>query len=350
MNSPRLAKQSLSHSTLLESWNRSLWAAIAMTLSLTAGTVRAQDDEPVDGAALVGDWSLDLPNNQAGCLTVEKTEDGLQPILLWAVGSPEKIDEFEFDGDSLLFLKKIPRPLAPRDEIAKTYSIQMMAHEDTLYGVMAAGNELTEFTGKRQPPLPEKPDLSKIEFGEPIELFNGRDLTGWSNHGPGTINGWSGRDGILRNDTPKTDFSAYGEYANLKTDDAFGDFQLHIEYRLPEAGGNSGIYLRGMYEVQVTHRGNGRVSKGGPGALYGRILPTKNAGHPAGQWDVYDITLVDRHVTIVLNGETIIDNQPIVGCTGGALQSDVTADGPLMLQGDHTTVEYRNIVLRPRVE
>jgi hypothetical protein len=61
------------------------------------------------------------------------------------------------------------------------------------------------------------------------------------------------------------------------------------------------------------------------------------------------ITLVDRHVTVVLNGVNIIDNQPLDGCTGGALWSDVTRPGPIYLQGDHTSMEYRHLILRPRL-
>lgn len=85
----------------------------------------------------------------------------------------------------------------------------------------------------------------------------------------------------------------------------------------------------------------------GPGAVFGRITPTRNAGRPAGEWEQLEVTLVDRHITVVLNGERVIDNQPVAGCTGGALHSDVTAPGPIYLQGDHTSVQYRNLSLRP---
>jgi Domain of Unknown Function (DUF1080) len=210
-----------------------------------------------------------------------------------------------------------------------------------------SGGDEVRFRGKRMPPMPVRPDLSKVRFGEPIKLFNGLDLSGWHPSNPAKKNGWSARDGLLCNDTPKTDFGAYGEYANLRTDADFTDFQLHLEYRLPsEVGGNSGVYLRGLYEAQVTHRDSKMQGISGPGALFGRITPTKNAGKPAGEWESLDVSLVDRHVTVVLNGEKVIDNEPVAGPTGGALQSDVTAPGPIYLQGDHTSVQYRNITLR----
>jgi hypothetical protein len=226
----------------------------------------------------------------------------------------------------------------------------MRATGDVLHCTMRAepAGPSQDFTGKRQPPLPPRPDLTRVKFGPPLALFNGRDLTGWRTSNPAKTNGWSVRDGIMCNDTPKTDFGAYGEYANLRSESEFEDFQLHLEFRLPAGvGGNSGVYLRGLYEVQVTHRDSQMQGINGPGAVFGRIRPTHNAGRPAGEWETYDLTLVDRHVTVVLNGEKVIDNQPVESCTGGALRSDVTQPGPIYLQGDHTAVQYRNLVLRP---
>jgi hypothetical protein len=209
--------------------------------------------------------------------------------------------------------------------------------------------ETHKFTGKRIPPLPPKPDLSKVKFGPKQILFNGNDLTGWKVTDKTKINGWSVKDGVLINNTPKLDFSAYGDHANLRTEKEFEDFRLHIEFQ-PPPGGNSGVYLRGMYEVQVVDHDSYMQGIQGVGAIFGRIKPSKNAGEPGGEWNTYDITLVDRHVTVVLNGETVIDNKPVLGPTGGAIQSDVTKPGPIFLQGDHTSVAYRNITIEPVVE
>jgi hypothetical protein len=112
-------------------------------------------------------------------------------------------------------------------------------------------------------------------------------------------------------------------------------------------GGNSGVYLRGIYEVQVADTYGKPLDPHNMGGIYSRIKPTASAEKPAGEWQTMDITLVDRHVTVVLNGTKTIDNQPVLGCTGGALWSDVTRPGPIYLQGDHTGIEYRNIVLKP---
>ena len=138
-------------------------------------------------------------------------------------------------------------------------------------------------------------------------------------------------------------------YGNLRTDQEFTDFNLTLETRVAE-GGNSGVYLRGIYEVQVMDSYGKPLDSHNMGAIYSRITPSQAAEKPPGEWQTLDITLVDRHVTVILNGKKIIDNQPLEGCTGGALGSDVTKPGPIYLQGDHTGIEYRNIVLRPVVK
>jgi hypothetical protein len=137
-------------------------------------------------------------------------------------------------------------------------------------------------------------------------------------------------------------------FGNLRTDREFEDFNLTLETRVAPKE-NSGVYLRGIYEVQVYDTYGKPLDPHNMGAIYSRITPTVSAEKPAGEWQTLDITLVDRHATVVLNGTKIIDNQPILGCTGGALWSDVTKPGPIYLQGDHTGIEYRNIVLKPRL-
>jgi hypothetical protein len=121
---------------------------------------------------------------------------------------------------------------------------------------------------------------------------------------------------------------------------------LHVEFRYPK-GSNSGLYLRGRYEVQITDSKGLEPSKVDFGAIYGFIIPNEMVAKAAGEWQSYDITLIGRLITIVANGKTIVCNQQIPGITGGALDSDEGKSGPLMIQGDHGPVEYRNIILTP---
>ncbi|HEY2930238.1 MAG TPA: DUF1080 domain-containing protein [Acidobacteriota bacterium] len=175
------------------------------------------------------------------------------------------------------------------------------------------------------------------EWGEPIQLFNGRDLDGWKVRDPKSPNNWKAENGVLANTAGGTD---------LITKDKFKDFKLHTEFVYP-ARSNSGVYLRGRYEVQIQDdfgKDPGSLLIGG---VYGFITPTSNAGRPADEWQSYDITLTGRRVTVVLNGATIIDNQEIPGITGGALDSNEGEPGPIMLQGDHGKISFRNISLTP---
>ncbi len=130
------------------------------------------------------------------------------------------------------------------------------------------------------------------------------------------------------------------------TEASFEDFQLHVEVLVPE-GSNSGIYLRGRYEVQVQDDHGKEAHARGMGGIYGQVTPAENASLPAGEWQSFDITLLGRLVTVVLNGKTIIDREEIPGITGGALDSREAEPGPIFLQGDHGRILYRNLVLTP---
>jgi hypothetical protein len=171
-------------------------------------------------------------------------------------------------------------------------------------------------------------------WGDEIDLLAG-GLDDWHARVPDR-NGWRIENGELINGPPSSD---------LITDLEFTDFTLHIEANVPE-GGNSGIYLRGRYEVQVLDDAGNEPHNRGMGGIYGQVAPTAQPALPAGEWQSFDITLVGRRVTVVLNGVTIIDDAEIPGITGGALDSNEGLPGPLMLQGDHGGIRYRNLRIR----
>ena len=175
------------------------------------------------------------------------------------------------------------------------------------------------------------------EWGEPITLFNGRNLDGWRTLGGESR--WSVANGVLRN---------AGSGANLVTDRRFDDFKLRVEFRYPR-GSNSGIYLRGRYEVQIADPA--AVLPDPPeyllGAVYGFLPPVGTPSRDPERWQVFEITLVGRLVTVTLDGTTIICEREIPGITGGALDGDEGAPGPILLQGDHGPAEFRSIVLTP---
>jgi hypothetical protein len=208
--------------------------------------------------------------------------------------------------------------------------------------------DTTTFTGTKLPPVPPAPDMDSIKYGSPIVLFNGKDLSGWRLINEKQTNGFKVVDGVLVNDPVQTEGAPHISYGNLRTDQEFEDFNLKLEVNVPE-GNNSGVYLRGMYEIQVVDSYKKELDPHNMGAVYSRITPSEAAEKPAGEWQTLDITLCQRHATVLLNGVKIIDDQPIYGPTGGAIKSDVFAPGPIYLQGDHGKVSYRNIVLAPIV-
>jgi hypothetical protein len=189
-------------------------------------------------------------------------------------------------------------------------------------------------------PAPERLEGIGMEptWGDPVRLFNGQDLTGWETLGSRESR-WKVIDGILTNED---------NGANLRTTQEFRDFKLHVEFMIPK-GSNSGIYLRGRYETQVADEYGKEPYIRMVGGIYGQIAPLVNATKPAGEWNVLAVTLLGYRVTIELNGQTTTDGQIISGITGGALDSDEGAPGPIMLQGDHGPVHYRNIVLIPAI-
>jgi 3-keto-disaccharide hydrolase len=333
---------------------RNRWKPASLAVILVCWCALATGAEEGAGAFL-GSWAFALPDGNPAWLELQENDGKLEGALLWSVGSARPVADIAMRNGELLFQRNIRwKPYGKSDDgrvIRKPMRARIAGDRLELTFIQSkpdeAAEETTVLTGKRMPPMPPRPDLSRVRFSQPVTLFNGRNLEGWRLSNPDKTNGWKVVDGVLVNETPKTDFGAYGDYGNLRTNRDFEDFRLLIEYNAP-AGGNSGIYLRGAYEVQVVDRDSKMQGINGPGAVFGRIEPSANAGNPGGEWNRYELTLVDRHITVVLNGRTVIDNQPLVGCTGGGISADDTRPGPILIQGDHTSVKYRNIVIQQR--
>ncbi len=329
-------------------------------LLIAANAVTAQEPPPATNPYL-GRWALTIPNGGAGWLEVKKENGYYDASILWGGGSVVPVSSVFMDKD-VLYVNRV-REIKRKDADGKVVRTQQytdiimcrkVGASDMLAMIMSPKDDgegviKENFSGKRIPDLPPAPDLSKVKFGEPVKLFNGQDLTGWRLTDKNAVSGWSVADGILVNRPEQVEGQPHKNYGNLRTDKEFEDFNLTLETHLSK-NGNSGIYLRGIYEVQVADTYGRPLDSHNMGGLYSRITPSTNAEKPAGEWQTYDITLVNRHVTVILNGVKIIDNQPLMGCTGGALWSDESRPGPLYLQGDHTGIEYRNIVIKPVVK
>jgi hypothetical protein len=213
---------------------------------------------------------------------------------------------------------------------------------DKLTGVEKHGDsDGPKLTGVKAPSL-DRPMPKK--WTKPRPIFDGKDLKGWEPIGNVENNKWVARNGELVNDNPEVPGQKVHGAANIKTTEKFQDFKLHIEVNCPD-GGNSGVYLRGRYEVQVGTEG-GKLPSHEMGAIYSWYPPPQGAANNLGKWTAFDITLVGRHATVLRDGKMYHDNVELPGPTGGALDSNEAEPGPFYLQGDHHgVIAYRNITI-----
>jgi hypothetical protein len=320
---------------------------------------QAQSADP-----FLGMWALDLDyeSSNAGWMEITQEEGYLDASVLWRSGSVIQAEFVFTAGDHLILTnsKILVRKKDASGEPAREHR-QINWYDltkdggDRISGKAffpnpdGIGMEVVSFTGKRIPAYGPAPDLDKIKFGKEIKLLNGRDLSGWELLEPNAVNGWKVVDGVLVNDPVQKEGEPHISYGNLRTTETFEDFNLKLEVNVPE-GSNSGVYLRGIYEVQVMDSYGKPLDSQNMGALYSRITPSVAAEKPAGEWQQMDITLYKRHLTVVLNGQKIIDNQPVKGVTGEAMTADEFIPGPIYLQGNHGKVSYRNMVLTPILE
>jgi hypothetical protein len=317
---------------------------------LLVSAVTAHSAQP--GNPYIGYWALTLPNGGPGWLGVIQEKGDLEGMILWGSGSVKPVNSIKIEGDRLVITRvQIERRGANEGKkITETITATLSGDKMKLVTVKTGSDARkfgrANFTGKRIPPLPPKPDLSKAKYGKPITLFNGRNLDGWRLTNPKNANGWIAQDGVLVNRPTQPEGERHIAYGNLRTIEEFEDFRLTFEVNVPEKS-NSGIYLRGIYELQILDSYGKPLNPHNMGAIYSRITPAQSAERPAGQWQIFEVILLDRYVTVVLNGKTVIDNQPLLGCTGGALHSDPMKPGPLYLQGNHGAASFRNIVLTP---
>jgi hypothetical protein len=319
---------------------------------LAAGILTASAAGERCAAGFAGSrWALTIPGGGIGWLGLTQKPDGkLDALLLWSGGHPRPapaalkdgalVVTREFKRGDKTFSDVITAKIEGRDALALT-----VRHLD---GTGAEVRKPETFSGRRIPDVPPRPDLAKVRFGAPVRLI-GDTLDNWVAMNPKDYNGWTLKDGVLSNNVVQPD-GTKKRGTNLRTKAAdFEDFRISFEVNMPPKG-NSGVYLRGIYEIQMADTHDQPPGYLNMGALYGRIAPSAAVEKAPGEWQTVEAVLVDRHITVVLNGTTIIDNQPVLGCTGGALTSDEFVPGPIYLQGDHSDAHYRNMIVRPVVK
>jgi hypothetical protein len=283
----------------------------------------------------LGKWDISGTGKNADYvywLEVKKEGNVLVGYFLNRGGSVFKLSSISMDKGELVF------EVGAGGGRKQTHRAKVVGAK--LMGEMSSGGDSIKWIGVRPPKWGKYDANARHTFGKPVELFDGKALENWDVQAKNKPMGWSVTDGVMAN--------AAGAN-NLVSRQKFNNFRIHCEYKLEEKS-NSGIYLRGRYELQVLDDFGKPPESHGHMALYSRVAPAMNASKPAGEWQVMEAIIVGNRVSVTFNGKTVHDNIEIDGITGGALDSNEGAPGPIMLQGDHGKVWFRKVTVTPVIK
>jgi hypothetical protein len=283
----------------------------------------------------LGRWNLTGTGENAGVYWLEIRDEGgkLTGMFLNRGGSPVKLATVKVDNGELFFQMAPPQTGQAPEGRARPQG-------NTLIGTIKTTARTIEFTGARPPKWPSFDANASHKLGKPVDLFDGKSMDAWGVQDHTKPSGWTAIDGTMTN-TPHAN--------NLVSKQKFQDFKIHAEYKL-ETNSNSGIYLRGRYELQVLDDYGKPTETHGHMSIYAWKAPAVNASKPAGEWQTMDATIVGNKVTVVLNGQKVHDNATLEAITGGALDAAELEPGPIMIQGDHEKVTYRKVTVTPIVD
>jgi hypothetical protein len=313
--------------------------AVLVVLLSSLGSARAKsaknsfDDKAVSVEPFLGRWDLTLTASDReypSWLEVRQDGDQLKAQMVGRWGNARPLPEVTVTDGVLTFV-------SPKEEEGSKEDIVFhgkLVGERLVGTVNGPDGNPWQWVGVRAPALPA---TQTPKWGKSIPLFNGKDLSGWKmdKAGPPV---WTVRNGTL---------ISPGNGPELISDKKIQNFKLHLEFNCGKDS-NSGVYLRGRYEVQIESESQAEPPSHHTGGVYGFLAPSPELPRKADEWQTFDITLLGRTVTVVQNGQTIIDHQEIPGITGGALDSHEGSPGPFYLQGtEKGHVAFRNIVVTP---
>jgi hypothetical protein len=315
--------------------HRDLYTAV-MAMAYLANSGAHAAAQP-NAKAILGRWDLTIttPTGELPSWIEISYPQGTQRIVMVGVSEhATPLKTFSIKGSEIEFVSPKGEEGFPADMIFRG---KLSGHE--LVGkVTDPAGTTWQWKGLPAPSL-KRPSPPK--WGEPISLFNGKDLTGWVPRNPSNGGAWRVEDGALVKE---------GNGSDLLNTRKFEDFKLHIEFNCG-VNANSGVYLRGRYEVQVETESAKEPNSHHTGGVYGFLDPVPEQPRRPDVWQTFDITLVGRTVTVVQNGITIVDHEEIPGITGGALDSHESLPGPIYLQASEVgRVSYRNIVVTPTIQ
>ena len=301
---------------------------VAMGIGSFASDLNAQDL----GGPFAGRWDLTLKGtakNLPSWIDVSADHGQLKVVLVGPTDHATPLKQADIKNGELTFV-------SPKGEEGfdadTTYKAKLVGGR--LVGTATNSHHTWQLVGTRAPALSETKDP---KWGTPVHLFDGKSLAGWRLSDP-SKESWEVVDGTLVSN---------GHGSEIISIPKFFDFKLHLEFNAG-VNANSGVFLRGRYEVQIETESASEPPSHHTGGVYGFLDPVPEQPRKADQWQSFDITLVGRTVTIVQNGVTVIDHKEIPGITGGALDSNEGLPGPIYLQGSEKgRVAFRNIVITP---
>jgi hypothetical protein len=300
---------------------------------------------PAGGIAdLLGRWNITgegAYRDHVYWLEVRQAENGgLRGTFLNRRGGLISLPEITVEDGELRFEIR-PRPNAPREvHRARVEEGRLLGRVSVENGSREVPQEVPQeipWIGERPPQWGTHNANGRFRLGTPVQLFDGETLQNWLPRDPTRPLGWTIAEGAMRNEDQAN---------NLISRHHFENFRIRAEYSIAEKS-NSGIFLRGRYELQIVDDAGKAPGPQGHMALYSRVSPALNASLPAGQWQVVEATIVGNRLTVDLNGKRVHDNIVLEGITGGAIDSREGAPGPVMIQGDHGKVAFRRITVTP---
>jgi hypothetical protein len=306
---------------------RVLKYVVALLLAATVTSLAA------DQKAFLGRWNLTGTGENSGAVYwLEVKDDGgtLSGRLLNRGGSPVPLQSVTVEGDELVF------QLAGGQNRPPTV-FRARVSGDKLTGTVKLADRTLDFVGARPPKWGKYDANAKHSYGKPVSLFDGKSIDAWDVQNKNRPSGWTVADGAMTNEAKAN---------NLVSKQKFKDFKINAEYKL-EKDSNSGIYLRGRYELQVLDDAGKAPEAHGHMSIYAWTPPLVNASKPAGEWQTMEAVLVGNRFTVTLNGQKVQDNAELQAITGGAMDANETEPGPIVLQGDHGKVWFRKVVVTP---
>ena len=306
-------------------------AGVVLVIGVSAPVSAARGRPP----PVVGRWNLTVTGEDGSTfpswLEITFDEEGkLGGRLCGRVGVAEPLARVEWKKNQLTFVDV--------EKGSQGATVERMYKAKMAYGMLdgevTAGDAPPwSFIGARPPKFPAR---GRVPWGKPVTLIS-KGLIGWRLRNSHKGSCWKEMAGELSNQVPCVDIVSDGRYQ---------DFKLRLEFKL-QKGSSTGVFLRGRYEVQLRDDAGEPPASTGTGAVHGLLAPIRNAAGGPDEWQSLDVTMIGRRITTFINGTKVLDNQEIVGPTGGALDSEEAIPGPIMLRGDQGAVAFRNVVVSP---